>query len=414
MTEPEIQPTRPGPLAGIRVVDLTQFVSGPIASMVLGDLGAEVIKVEPPTGEPARHLGKTFTAGWSTFFLAVNRNKRFVSIDYRNNRGRELLRELIRTADVFVENSRPGTWAKHQLDYESLHAINDRLIYASISGFGQTGPMRDWVAMDPVAQAAGGLVGITGSTEGGPAKVGAAIADVMSGRLAAFGIVTALYDRMRTGKGQRIDTSLFSTAIGMLSIRETEYQFTQENPELLGTGHGQIVPAQAYLTADSRRVMLCLYAPAHWIRWAQIAGAEPLLDDPRFVDNMTRCANRDAANEAVQDVMGRRTEAEWTELLAGEVPYGPVMEFDQLWSHDQLSANDLIMTYDMPDVGEVRTVGSPVQFSGFRPEVSRIPRPIGADTVEVLQAAGFTDVVIADLLAQGVVHVDTSDFPSLD
>jgi crotonobetainyl-CoA:carnitine CoA-transferase CaiB-like acyl-CoA transferase len=403
---------RPGPLSDIKVVDLTHWAAGPVASMVLGDLGADVLKIEPPGGEPQRGMGVTFPGGWSTFFLACQRNKRFVSINYRDPRGRELVRKLAETADVVMENARPGTWERHGLDYDTLRALNPKLIYASITGFGQTGPMRDWLAMDPIAQAAGGVVGITGSPEGGPAKVGAAITDVVSGRLAAFGVVTALYDRMRTGVGQRVDASLFATAVSLLTMRETEFQFTQQNPPLLGTAHGQIVPAEAFTTRDDRRVMLCIYSDWHWARFAELAGMPALAQDDRFTTNAARCAHRVATIAAVQDVIRQRTEAEWTELLAGEIPYGPVLEFDQLWAHPQLDANELIARYDMPGVGEVRTIGSPIRFSGFTQPVRRVPAAAGSDTVEVLRENGLSEAEIEELVAAGVVHTAQSGITS--
>ena len=351
---------RRGPLDGVRVIDLSHYGAGPVASMVLGDLGAEVIKVEGPGGDPMRRVGVTFPAGWSTFFLAVNRNKRFVSIDFHEPEGRDLIRELVRDADVFVENARPGTYEKYGLGFEELSGLNDRLIYASAPAFGRSGPMRDWLAMDPIAQAVGGLVGVTGSVEGGPARVGTPICDVVTGQLLASGIVSALYDREQTGVGQLVETSLFASAVSMLSMRDTEYHFTRENPPLLGTAHGQVVPAQAFRTADDRWVMLCCYQDEHWSRWARASGHDELVQDPRFATAVARAENRDATIAAVADVMLEKVEHEWTEILAGVVPYGPVMEFDQLFEHPQLEANNLMMSFDHPDLGEVRTVGSPV------------------------------------------------------
>lgn len=392
------------PLDGIRVVDLSHYAAGPVATMVLGDLGADVIKVEGPQGESGRRMGATFPGGWSTFFLAVSRNKRFVSIDYKTSEGQELIRDLVRSADVFLENARPGAWDSYGLDYESLRTINPRLVYASVSGFGAQGPMSDWLSMDLIAQAAGGIMGITGSPESGPARVGAAIVDVMAGRMAAFGVVTALYQRERTGEGQRIETSLFATAVSMLSMREVEYQFTGTNPPLTGTAHGQITPAQAFRTRDGRMVMLCCYDDPHFARLLRAAGREDVLDDPRFGSNVSRHQNREAVVRVLEDIILERTEAEWTELLAGKVPYTPVLEFDQLWSHPQLEANDLLLRFDMPGVGEVRTVGSPVSFSDVDISVRRPPAELGADTVAVLEELGLTPERIGQLAQKGVIR----------
>jgi crotonobetainyl-CoA:carnitine CoA-transferase CaiB-like acyl-CoA transferase len=392
-----------GPLAGVRVVDLGHWAAGPIGAMVLGDLGAEVIKIESLAGDPARRMGVSFPAGWSTFFLALNRNKEFVALDHRTERGREVLKRIVATADVLIENARPGTWERYGLDYESLRQLNERLIYVSLTGFGRSGPMRDWLAMDPIAQAAGGLVGITGSEEGGPAKVGAAVTDTTSGRLAALGAMAALYERERTGKGQLVETDLFSTAVSMLPMRETEFQFSHVNPPLLGTAHGQIVPAEAFETSDGRRVMICVYGDEHFAILLRLMDAEYLADDPRFASNSARHANREATVAALATVFKTRTEAEWTARLAGHVPYGPVLEFDQLWAHPQLEANDLIMSFDVGELGEVRTVGSPVRFSSFAPAVRSIPGEIGRDTVSVLRRIGYDDAEIRDLVATNTV-----------
>jgi len=394
-----------GPLRGIRVIDLGHWAAGPIAAMVLGDLGADVIKVEPPNGDPARGMGVNFPGGWSTFFLAVNRNKKFVCIDYRVDAGRRLLEDLIAEADVVIENSRPGTWQRYGLDYDTLRQANPRLIYVSLSGFGAHGPMRDWLAMDPIAQAAGGLVGITGSAAGGPAKVGAAVTDTTSGRLAAFGAVTALFERERTGVGQLVETDLFSTAVSMLSMRETEFQFSQRNPPLLGTAHGQIVPAEAFETADGRRVMLCVYGENHFAELARLCEAEHLLEDPRFATNTNRHDHRQEMVDELARIIKTKTEKEWTERLAGKIPYGPVLEFDQLWAHPQLEASDLIMAFDVPGLGEVRTVGSPVRFSNHRPTVSSVPGEVGRDTVAALSQLGYEDADIEELAASGAIQL---------
>lgn len=397
--------SRDGPLRGIRVIDLGHWAAGPIAGMVLGDLGAEVIKVEPPNGDPARAMGVNFPGGWSTFFLAVNRNKHFVSIDYRTDAGRELLKNLIAQSDVLIENSRPGTWQRYGLDYESLKQVNPRLIYVSLSGFGAHGPMRDWLAMDPIAQAAGGLVGITGSDAGGHAKVGAAVTDTTSGRLAAFGAVTALFDRERTGRGQLVETDLFSTAVSMLTMRETEFQFSQQNPPLMGTAHGQIVPAEAFETADGRWVMLCVYGEEHFAKLARLCDAEYLLEDLRFASNSARHQNRGAVSDEIARIIKGKPEHEWTARLAGQIPYGPVLEFDQLWSHPQLEASGLIMPFEVPGLGEVRTVGSPVRFSRFRPSVRTVPGELGRDTTAVLTDLGYSDDEIKQLTDAGTVSV---------
>jgi len=400
------------PLTGVKVIDLSHYGAGPIGSMVLGDLGADVIKVEHPQGDSLRRAGVTFPQGWSTFFLAVNRNKRFVGIDFKTERGQELIRDLVRDADVVLENARPGSWDKYGLDYDSLAAINDRLIYASISGFGDRGPMRDWLAMDLIAQAAGGIMGITGTEQTGPARVGAAIIDATAGRLAAFGVVTALFDRVTSGKGQKLDVSLFGTAVSMLPMREVEYQFSGEIPPLTGTAHGQIIPAQAFETADGRRVLLYCFVDAHFNRWAAAAGCPELAEDPRFRTNVARKENSVELLEIVQGIMRERTEEEWTRALAGVVPYGPVLEFDQLWEHPQLEANDLMMPFEMPGLGEVRAVGSPVRFSRHKLTTDHLPGEVGADTVAVLREHGLSDDTIDDLLADGVVHAHAAHVPS--
>jgi crotonobetainyl-CoA:carnitine CoA-transferase CaiB-like acyl-CoA transferase len=404
-----------GPLEGIRVIDMTVHVSGPMGSMVLGDLGAEVIKIEHPDGDSNRQTGVTFPGGWSTFFLAVNRNKRFVAIDYRTVEGRELIIELVRGADVFVENARPGSWERHGLGYEDLKKINPRLVYASISGFGSQGPMRDWLGLDPLAQAASGIMSITGSAETGPAKIGAAIGDITSGRLLAFGVVTALYHRFRTGVGQKVETSLFAACASILPLREVEYQFTQELPPLNGTAHAQTAPNKVYLTADGRPVIVACHVPSHFKRWLDLAGHPELADDPLFATNVARMANIDATNEMAQKIMSEKTEAEWNELLIGNVPYCPVYNFKELFDHPQMQANGAMIDFEMPDVGTVHTMGSPVQFTAFQPEVHRVPAAVGSDTQAVLTEFGLSQERIDHLRDAGVILVadaqETQDLP---
>jgi crotonobetainyl-CoA:carnitine CoA-transferase CaiB-like acyl-CoA transferase len=402
LTADEVPPG--GPLDGIKVLDLTYYASGPLGAMVLGDFGADVVKVEPPGGEPGRRLGVTFPGGWSTFFLALNRNKRSLCVDYRQPEGLAVLHDMAKTVDVLIENSRPGSWDKYGLSYEQLRSENPKLIYASVSGFGEVGPMRDWAAMDPIAQAVGGLMSVTGSSESGPVKVGAAVGDVTAGRHLAFGVVLALYQRERSGLGQRVTSSLLDAIISLMPMRETEYQFSKELPKRLGTAHGQSVPGQAFETKDGHQVMLTLYTNEHFQRWCALMGREDLTKDPRFQSNRSRKQHMEATVAAVQSVLGQYTQAELDEMIAGEVPYGPILDFDSLWQHPQLAANGMLVSFLDDRIGEVRNVGSPVHVSGGF-QVRHAPPRLGGHSREILSEFGYAPHEIDELVASGTVRV---------
>jgi crotonobetainyl-CoA:carnitine CoA-transferase CaiB-like acyl-CoA transferase len=393
------------PLSGVRVLDLTYYASGPIAAMALADLGADVIKVEPPGGEAGRRLGVTFPGGWSTFFLSMNRNKRSLCVDYRKPEGAELLRDLAAQVDVLIQNSRPGAWKRYALDYESLTELNPRLIYGSVSGFGESGPMSGWLAMDPIAQASGGIMAITGSPESGPVKVGAAIADVQAGRNLAFGVLAALMQRGRTGQGCEVTTSLFDTVVANLSMREVEFQFTGRNPELYGTAHGQIVPGQAFRTKDDQLVVFTAYTDEHFRRWCELVNRPDLADDPRFASNADRAAHASECVEAVQKVMAEFTSDEVTALLAGNLPFGPVLRFSELFSHPQLAVNKTMVEFEQPGVGPIRAIGAPVHFDAAPIEV-RYPCPeLGEHTAELLEQFGVPQERFQELSRKGIVQV---------
>jgi crotonobetainyl-CoA:carnitine CoA-transferase CaiB-like acyl-CoA transferase len=404
------------PLAGLKVLDLTYYASGPLGSMILGDFGADVIKVEPPGGEPGRRLGVTFPGGWSTFFLALNRNKRSICVNYREAGGQQLLRQLARSVDVIIENSRPGLWQKYGLAYEQVRQDNPGLIYASVSGFGESGPMRDWAAMDPIAQAIGGLMSLTGAPESGPVKVGAAVADVSAGRNIAFGVLLALYERVRTGTGRRVTSSLLDAVVSMMPMRETEFQFSGQLPELLGTAHGQAVPGQAFKTRDGHVVMLTLYTNDHFQKWCKIMGREDLASDERFQTNRSRKQHMEATVAAVQDVIAEYTLVELDEKIAGQLPYGPMLEFDELWEHPQLLDNDMLLEFQEAGLGTVRNVSSPVHFSDGKISVRQVPPRLGEHSVEILRDFGCAPEEISQLLRSGVVQTydGTADNPATD
>jgi glutaryl-CoA transferase len=404
------------PLTGLRVLDLTYYASGPLGSMVLGDFGADVIKVEPPGGEPGRRLGVTFPGGWSTFFLALNRNKRSICVNYREAGGQRLLCHLARSVDVIIENSRPGLWQKYGLAYEQVRQQNPGLVYASVSGFGESGPMRDWAAMDPIAQAIGGLMSLTGAPESGPVKVGAAVADVSAGRHIAFGVLLALYERERTGTGQRVTSSLLDAVVSMMPMRETEFQFSGQLPELLGTAHGQAVPGQAFKTKDDHIVMLALYTNDHFQKWCKIMGREDLGADERFQTNRSRKQHMAATVAAVQEVIGEYTIAELDKKIAGQLPYGPMLGFDELWENPQLLENDMILEFQDAALGTVRNVSSPVHFSHGKISVRQTPPHLGEHSEQILRDFGVPPEEIAELLRSGVVqsYDGTADNPATD
>ena len=367
---------RAGPLDGVRVLDLTRVVAGPYCSMFLGDLGAEVVKVEQPgMGDDTRGWGPPFAGGESAYYLCINRNKQSLTLDIKSKRSVELLRELVKVADVIIENFRPGTMERLHLSEKELRELNPRLIYASLTGFGADGPMSDWPGYDLIVQAWGGLMSITGTPEAEPVKVGVAIIDLVAGLMLGKAITAALYAREKIGVGQRIDTSLLEAEIASLINVGSNYLVGGKVPTRWGNAHPNIVPYQNFKTADGYLV-IGVASEVIWRRFCQAIGRAELIDDNRFADNSKRVANRVELIRLLGEIFLQRNNAAWFKLLTdAEVPCAPVQTIDQVFQAPQVLHRDMLMEVEHPTAGKIRMAGIPVKFS-VTPASVRMPPPL--------------------------------------
>lgn len=375
-----------GPLDGVRVLDLTRVLAGPYCTMFLGDLGAEVVKVEQPqVGDDTRGWGPPFVGGESAYFLCVNRNKKSLVLNLKSDEGIELLRRLAKAADVLVENFRPGTMERLGLGEKELRGINPRLVYASLSGFGADGPMRDWPGYDLIVQAWGGLMSITGMPDGEPTKVGVAIVDIVAGLMLGKAIVASLFAREQLGVGQRIDTSLLEAEVACLINVGSNYLVEGKIPSRWGNAHPNIVPYQSFKTANGYLV-IGVASEGIWRRLCQAIGKAELADDPRFAKNSNRVENRVALVGLLSEIFLRRDTDTWMSLFnAAGVPCAPVQTIDQVFSDPQVHHREMLVEVEHPTAGPVRMAGMPVKFS-TTPASIRLPPPLlGQHTEEVLE-----------------------------
>jgi crotonobetainyl-CoA:carnitine CoA-transferase CaiB-like acyl-CoA transferase len=394
----------PAPLAGIRVVDVAQNLAGPYAGQVLGDLGASVIKVEPRgRGDDGRHFGPPFWGGESCFFLSANRNKRSIALDLKTAAGREIVRALCRDADVFIENYRPGVAERLGLGYEDLAALNPRLIYCSISGFGRHGPLRDRPCNEPIAEAYGGYMSLTGEPDGPPVRSGASINDMGSGMWAALGVVAALYVRATTGRGQRVDTARFETQVAWLPYQLISFFATGTPPRRMGSAFPTTAPYELFPTQDGH-VLIAALNDRLWAALCQALDMPELRDDPRFRTNPDRVRNRAALVALLRARLAQRPTAHWVEVItAAGVPCSPVRDLAEVAADPQLAACQMLVTLPHPTIGEVRLVGPPVKLSETPLEVRLRPPLFGEHTAEILAELGYDAAAQERLRAQGVI-----------
>jgi crotonobetainyl-CoA:carnitine CoA-transferase CaiB-like acyl-CoA transferase len=398
-----------GPLKGCKVIELAHIMAGPVCGLMLADMGADVVKVEKLSGDDTRRFLPPDIKGESAAYMMMNRNKRGIALDLKTTSGQQVLARLLDDADVVIENYRLGTMEKFGLDYDTLHKTNPGLIYAEVSGFGRTGPYATQGGFDLIAQGMSGLMSITGEGPGRqPVKVGAPVSDITAGILAAMGVAAAYAHKLKTGEGQKVDTSLFEAAITHTYWQSAIAFATGEAPGPMGSAHPLNAPYQAFRTADGW-INVGAANQANWTKLVDLIGAQQLGKDPKFADNALRMQHREELAGELDRLLATRTTAEWLEICAeGGLPAGPVLSVTEMHQHPQTLARNMVPYVDHPKAGQVQTIGLPVKFSETPGGVERAAPLLGQHTVEVLQQTGYTLQEINAFIASGVALQDRS------
>jgi crotonobetainyl-CoA:carnitine CoA-transferase CaiB-like acyl-CoA transferase len=392
-------------LSGVRVVDLAHMLAGGYGSMLLGDLGAEVIKIEPlEIGDRTRLLGPPFVAGESGYFLAINRNKKSVALDLKKGEGRRVLYDLVRVSDVVFDNFRPGVMEEMGCGYETLKEINPGIVYCTLSGFGETGPYRDRPAFDLAIQAISGAMSITGEPGRPPVRMGVPMGDLGGSLFCALAISAALYAREKTGLGRKMDIALMDCLVSLLTYVGQYYLLDGQVPGPMGSGHVSVVPYQAFPTRDIY-IVVAVFVEKFWQALCRVLGLEGLVDDPRFADNDGRRDHREELIPILEDVFRTRSGEEWLRLLAeAGVPCGPISTLNRVFADPQVAARNMVVEMDHPKVGRYRSIGNPVKTPAL-PEGPFEPPPMhGQHTEDVLgEVLGYSPERIEELKGKGVI-----------
>jgi len=391
-------------LEGIKVLDLSRALAGPYCTMMLADMGAEVIKLEMPgKGDDSRSYGPPFVEGESAYFMSVNRNKKSLTLNMKSERSTEIIHRLIKQSDVLVENFRPGVMKRLGLGFQRVKEMNSQIIYCSISGFGQDGPYRMLPGFDQVMQGMGGIMSITGEPGGPPIKVGVAIADISGGMFAAYGILVALYNREKRGRGQMIDVSLLDSQVALLTYQAGAYFASGEIPQPVGSGHPVIVPYQAFKAKD---VYFNIAAGNDklWKILCKAIGLEKAIDDPKFATNAKRVENREEIVKVISDIIITKNGEEWLKILTDAgVPCGPIYTMDKIFTDPQVLHRQMLKKLDHPKVGKIKVTGVPIKLSDTPGEVETAPPILGQHTQEILTELGFSDQDIKKLRQEKVI-----------
>ena len=397
-------PTSTGPLAGMVVLDLTQILAGPMCTMVLADMGADIIKIEKPQGgDDNRRMGPPFIKDWSAGFLAVNRNKRSLALDLRSEEGREVFRRLVKNADAVVENFRPGVMGRFGLGYEELAGIKPSLVYCTISGFGSTGPARNRGGFDLVAQGVSGLMSITGHPDMPPAKVGVPITDLTAGLYGANGVMAAYIHALKTGQGQMVDTSLMEAGIAYTVWESSVYFAEGEIPGPLGSAHRVSAPYQALRTRNGYLNLGAATQPT-WEQLCRAIEREDLMDDDRFRAPWDRKAREQELADLLEETFSAQDTEHWLELLdnAGVVA-GPIYNMEQVYRDPQVLAREMLVDTEDPELGTIHNIGVPVKLSATPGKIRRRAPALGEHSTEILLEHGFTQEDVENLLGGGVI-----------
>lgn len=392
-------------LSGLRVIDVSQVLAGPYAAMLLADMGADVVKVEAPGhGDHSRQMAPAVEANLSGAFLAVNRNKRGVGVDLKTSEGQAIMHRLVEQADVLIENFRPGVAARLGIDYETLAAVNPRLVHCSISGFGQTGPYSSRGGFDLVAQGMSGLMSVTGFPGGEPVKCGVPITDVGAGMFATYGILAALAARERTGRGQKVDASLFETGLGFEVWESVEYFHTGRTPQPTGSAHRLGAPYQAFRCSDGH-INVGADGVRHWPLFCEVIGLPGLVDDPRFATNPDRLANLAELVALVEEQTSTRTREHWFAALeAVGVPAGPIQTVPEALEDPHAVARDMVVEVEHPRLGALKSLGPVVKLSDTPATVRNTAPDLGQHTLEVLTEVGMDAREVTELIEKGVLQ----------
>lgn len=393
------------PLHGICVLDLTRVLAGPYCTMMLGDMGAEVIKVEEPgKGDDTRAFGPPFVGGEAAYYLSVNRNKKSLTLNLKHPEAKPIIKRLIRWADVLVENFRPGAMERLGLGYEAVRRLNPRLVFCSISGFGASGPEAGRPGYDLIVQGESGLMDLTGDPDGPPYKVGTAVADLVSGIMAAHGILLALYARKRTGRGQLVEVAMLDVMAGLLAYNSGIFFATGQSPTRCGNQHPTIVPYGTFRAADGW-LNVGVANDSLWVRYCRVIERLDLADDPRFKTAPNRVENREALLPILSEIMARRTRSEWIARLdVAGVPCGRIRNVGEVLTSPHMKARGKIVTLPHPTAGEVTVTGLPIDLSGTPGAVRSAPPILGQHTDEILSGLlRYSPKKIASLRHRGVV-----------
>lgn len=378
------------PLEGIRVLDLTRILSGPFCTMLLGDMGADVIKIESPDGDDTRKWGPPLLENESAYYLSVNRNKRSLVLDLKSPEGKEIFIKLLKNADIVVENFRPGQMEKFGFSYEVLKEINPKVILASISGFGQTGRYSKKPGYDVIAQGMGGLMSVTGEEGRAPVKAGYSMADIGSGMWAIIGILLALNKRNETGKGQWVDASLLDTMISWQTFLATGFLATGENPKPLGNAHQSIVPYQAFESSDGY-FNIGVGNDSLWEKMCNFLNLQYLINHPDYKTNNDRVRNRTQLISILQEHFKTKTSKQWIELFeANGIPAGPIYNFEELYQDEHVYDREMVKTVHHPTIGDLKLTGIPIKLSDTPGEILSPPPLLGQHSTEILQEIGYT------------------------
>ncbi len=391
-------------LEGIKVLDLSRALAGPYCTMMLADMGAEVIKLEMPgRGDDSRSWGPPFVEGESAYFMSINRNKKSITLNMKSDKSTEIIHKLIKQSDVLVENFRPGAMERLGLGYERVKEMNPRIIYCSISGFGQDGPYRMLPGFDQVLQGMGGLMSITGELGGPPIKVGVAIADISGGMFASNGILVALYNREKTGKGQMVDVSLLDSQVAWLTYRAGAYFASGEVPQPMGSGHPVIVPYQAFKAKDVF-INIAVGNDQLWERFCKAVGLENVMNDPKFATNAKRVENREEIVKIISDLIVTKDGEEWLKIITDAgVPCGPIYTVDKVFADPQVLHREMVKELDHPKAGKVKVTGIPIKLSDTPGEVETAPPVLGQHTQEILTELGYSDKDLEKLKQEKVI-----------